>query len=405
MKYVIVGGSVTAASGQAAIRRNRPEADIRVVADEPVPFYYRPLIPYLLDGSKTADEILFTDQPTAGTRAELIHDRCVRINPKKKVIGLQSGKELAYDKLLLAAGGIPIMLLQNMVGLDSKGVFTLRSLDDAIKIREYLPTCRTAVIIGGGLVGIKTAEALMRVGLAVTVIEQQPQILPLRADLTVAATIAARLKKQNINVLTKEAVTEIITQKGRANGVCLASGGIVPADLVIMAVGVRANIDFLLESGIKVDHGVVVNNRMRTSVPDIYAAGDLIRFIDQATGEKAVSGLWSNAVHTGSVAGCSMSGGRSEMPPMLSVMNSTEIAGLPIISAGLLHTQSDQYAVYTEAQGEKYRKLIFDQDRLVGMIFLGDVSRAGVYTNLIRNRIPLGDRRDTVIREVMTKIR
>jgi NAD(P)H-nitrite reductase large subunit len=90
---------------------------------------------------------------------------------------------------------------------------------------------------------------------------------------------------------------------------------------------------------------------------------------------------------------------------MLSVMNSTEIAGLPIISAGLLHTQSDQYAVYTEAQGEKYRKLIFDQDRLVGMIFLGDVSRAGVYTNLIRNRIPLGDRRDTVIREVMTKIR
>ena len=405
MEYVIVGGSVAAASGLAAIRRNRPQAEVRVVADEPIPFYYRPLIPYLLDGSRTADEILFTEQPMAGNGTELIHDRCVRIDPEKQVVGLQSGKELAYGRLLLAAGGTPIMLLHDLAGADSRGVFTLRSLDDAIRIREYLPDCRTAAIIGGGLVGIKAAEALARVGLAVTVIEQRTQILPLRADPVAATAIAARLKERNITVLTEETVTEIMTGEGRADGVRLASGDTAPADLVILAVGVRPNIDFLAESGIEVERGVPVDNRMRTSVPNIYAAGDLVRFTDQATGEEAVSGLWTNAVHTGRVAGCSMSGGRSEMPPLLSVMNSTEIAGLPLVSAGQLDALEGQYTVIAEGEGGNYRKLLFDDDRLIGLLFLGKVDRAGVYVNMIRNRIPLGERREAVIREVMTEIR
>ncbi|MCW5210923.1 hypothetical protein VU03_04255, partial [Desulfobulbus sp. N3] len=115
--------------------------------------------------------------------------------------------------------------------------------------------------------------------------------------------------------------------------------------------------------------------------------------------------LWGNAVHMGRTAGFNMSGIKAFVPPLLSSLNSTEIAGLPIISAGLLNTQSDRYTVHAETKGENYRKLIFAQDRLVGMIFLGDVSRAGVYTNLIRNRIPLGDRREAVLQEAMSAIR
>ncbi|MCI5210344.1 MAG: hypothetical protein D3910_16485 [Candidatus Electrothrix sp. ATG2] len=146
---------------------------------------------------------------------------------------------------------------------------------------------------------------------------------------------------------------------------------------------------------------VGLGDRMRTSVPDIYAAGDLVRFTDQATGEEALSGLWSNAVHTGSVAGDSMSGGRSEMPPLLSVMNSTEIAGLPLVSAGLLDDPEGQYTLVAESAGENYRKLLFDGDRLIGLLFLGKIDRAGVYVNMIRNRLPLSGRRDAVIREVI----
>ncbi|MCI5146459.1 MAG: hypothetical protein D3923_13255 [Candidatus Electrothrix sp. AR3] len=163
--------------------------------------------------------------------------------------------------------------------------------------------------------------------------------------------------------------------------------------------------DFLTESGLEIDRGVVVDRQMQTSVSDIYAAGDLIQFIDQADGREAVSALWSNAVHTGRVAGCNMSGGRSLMPPLLSVMNSTEIAGLPLISAGFLDDPEERYTTFAEAHGENYRRLLFDQDRLVGMLFIGRVDRAGVYTNLIRQRISLGSRRDALVREVMEAMR
>lgn len=405
MDYVIVGGSVAAASGLAAIRRNKPAAEIRVVADEPVPFYYRPLIPFLLDGSRTADEILFAEHPPTAWGAELLHDQCVGIEPEKHTVRLRSGKELGYGKLLLAAGGAPMLLLNRLAGADSEGVFTLRSLDDAIKIRKYLPNCTTAAVIGGGLVGIKAAEALLRAGLAVTVIEQQEHIMPLRADAFAADAIAARLREKGMTILTNESPQEIMASAGRVRGVRLASGGIAVADMVVLAVGVRPNTDFLQSAGLKIEHGVVVDRQLRTSVPDIYAAGDLIQFVDQADGRAAVSGLWSNAVHSGRVAGCCMSGGKAALPPMLAVMNSTEIAGLPLLSAGMIDDREGRCAVFTEAYGDTYRKLIFEQDRLTGMIFLGKAERAGVYANLIRNRMPLGKGRDAFIREVMQEMR
>jgi NAD(P)H-nitrite reductase large subunit len=401
MEYLIVGGSIAAASGLAAIRRNKPSAEIRVIADEPVPFYYRPLIPFLLDGSRTAEEILFAEHPPTAWGAELLHDQCVGIDPEKHTIRLRSGKELGYGKLLLAAGGAPVLLLNNLAGADSEGVFTLRSLEDAVKIRQYLPRCKTAAVIGGGLVGIKAAEALLRAGLAVTVIEQQAHILPLRADAFAADAVAARLRQKGMTILTNESPLEIMAQAGRVSGVRLASGGTAAADMVVLAVGVRPNTDFLRGAGLKIERGVVVDRQMRTSVPDIYAAGDLIQFVDQADGRAAVSGLWSNAVHSGRVAGCCMSGGQAALPPLLSVMNSMEIAGLSLLSAGLIDDPAGCCAVFAEMCGDNYRKLIFEQDRLVGMIFLGNTERAGVYANLIRNRVPLGGKRDAVVRDVM----
>ncbi|MCI5134628.1 MAG: hypothetical protein D3920_06055, partial [Candidatus Electrothrix sp. AW2] len=164
----------------------------------------------------------------------------------------------------------------------------------------------------------------------------------------------------------------------------------------------RPNVEFLAGSGVDTDLAVLTNQEMQTSVPDIYAAGDMVQIHDAVTGEDVISGLWGNAVHMGRTAGFNMSGIKAVVPPFLSSFNSTEIAGLPIISAGLIHPQSEQYTVYTEAQGENYRKLIFDKDRLVGMIFLGDITKAGVYINLIRNRIALGERKDALIRKVMS---
>ncbi|WLE97756.1 MAG: FAD-dependent oxidoreductase [Candidatus Electrothrix communis] len=403
MKYVIVGGSIAATTALNVILANRPDAEIQVVADVAVPFYYRALIPFLLDGSRTVDEILFTEQPTDDERVQFHHDRCIGVDPKNKIIGLASGGTLPYDKLLLAAGSSS--LTPDIAGVDSEGVFTLRYMEETLKVREYLKDCKNAAVIGGALAGIKMAEALQRTGVQVSVVEQLPHILPFIADTETAQRMSEKLRQEGIEVLTQDSAEEILVTKGKATGVRLASGKTVPADLVLLMTGVQPNIEFLADSGIAVDQAVLTDREMQTSIPDIYAAGDMVQFHDAVIGKDVVSALWGNAVHMGRTAGFNMSGIKAFVPPLLSSLNSTEIAGLPIISAGLLHTQSDRYTVYAETKGENYRKLIFAQDRLVGMIFLGDVSRAGVYTNLIRNRIPLGDRREAVLQEAMSAIR
>ncbi|XOF33933.1 MAG: NAD(P)/FAD-dependent oxidoreductase [Candidatus Electrothrix sp. YB6] len=382
MQYVIVGGSISASTALNVIRTNSPGAEIRVVADEAVPFYYRALIPYLLDDSRTVDEILFTEQPSDDERVHIHHDRCIAVDPEKRTVGLGSGQELNYDRLLLAAGSSST--LPDIAGIDSQGVFTLRTLDEALKVREYLKGCRNAVVVGGAFAGIKVAEALQRTKLQVTVVEQRRHILPHIADTEIADRITRRLRQSGMDILTKESAQEILTADGRATGVRLSSIKTVAADLVILMVGVQPNIDFLAGSGITVDQAVLTDRTMRTSVPDVYAAGDIVQFHDAVVGKDVVSALWGNAVHMSRTAGFNMSGIEAYVPPLLSSLNSTDIASLPIISAGDLHADSEEYAVYTEASGDNYRKLIFAGDRLVGMLFLGNVSRAGVYIRAVQ---------------------
>lgn len=405
MQYVIVGGSIAATTAINVIRVNRPDAKIQVVADEAVPFYYRALIPFLLDKSRTVDQILFTEQPTDDKRVRFHHDRCIGVNSTQKVIHLDSGNSgntLPYDKLLLAAGSSS--LRPDIPGVGSTGVYTLRNMDEALNVRDALASgeCRQAVVVGGALAGIKMAEALQRTGVHVTVVEQLPSILPFIADPETAQRMSQKLEQKGMKIHTNDSAEEILATDGKAAGVRLVSGKIIPADLVLLMVGVRPNVEFLAGSGVDTDLAVLTDQEMQTSVPDIYAAGDMVQIHDAVTGEDVVSALWGNAVHMGRTAGCNMSGIKAVVPPLLSSLNSTEIAGLPIISAGLIHPQSEQYTVYAEAHGESYRKLIFDQDRLVGMIFLGDITKAGVYINLIRNRIALGGRKDALIREVMS---
>lgn len=405
MKYLIIGGSIAAATAVNVIRANRPQAEIQIIADEAMPFYYRALIPFLLDGSRTVEDILFTEQPAEDERVQFRHDRCIGVDPRQGIIRLASGRSLSYNKLLLASGSSS--LIPDIPGIDCHGVFTLRNMDEAFMVRDYLKGCRTAVVVGGALAGIKMAEALHRTGVEVAVVERLPHILPFIADTETADRMSRRLCETGLEIHTDDSAEEIlVADDGRARAVRLASGKRVAADLVLLMVGVQPNVEFLAGSGIDIDLAVLTDREMQTSVPDIYAAGDMVQIHDPVLGKDVVSALWGNAVHMGRTAGFNMSGIKAFVPPLLSSFNSTEIAGLPVISAGLLHTQapSQRYAVYTEARGENYRKLVFEQDRLAGMIFVGNINRAGVYTNLVRNRIPLGKRRDTVIREIMEAI-
>ncbi len=347
MQYVIVGGSIAATTALNVIRTNRPDAEIQIVANEAVPFYYRALIPFLLDNSRTVDEILFTEQPTNDKRVQFHHDRCIGVDPNHKVIGLASGKSFSYDKLLLAAGSSPNT--PDIPGVASQGVFTLRNLGETLKVREALKECKNAVVIGGALAGIKMAEALQNTGLQVTVVEQRSHILPFIADTESAQRIEKNLCQKGVKIHAHDSAEEILETGGKATGVQLASEKIIPADLILLMVGIRPNVEFLADSGIDVDLAVLTDQGMQTSVPDIYAAGDMVQIHDAVIGKDVVSALWGNAVHMGRTAGYNMSGIKAVVPPLLSSLNSTELAGLPIISAGLLHPQHTQHTVYAES--------------------------------------------------------
>jgi NAD(P)H-nitrite reductase large subunit len=393
MQYVIVGGSIAGASAIRAIRANDPEGVITLVTAEK-PFYYRPLIPLIIDGDRTDEDIFFPEDIETSLGIRLVSDRAVSLDPDKKELILDSTGRLEYDKLLIATGSIP--LLPDAAGTEK--AFTLRTLKDAHKIKEAAVAVKKTVILGGGFVGIKAAIALAKLGHKITIIEKLSQILYPRLDQKSADIVQKRIEEKGIQIITNDTITEVLD-----NGVKLSSNNAIQeADLVILAIGVCPNIEWLEGSGLKIEKAMVVDELLKTSAEDCYAAGDLVQALDLVEHEPAVSVLWTNAVDMGKAAGTNMAGGKKRYPGLLSVLNATEIEGIPMVSAGAV--AEDNGEVFIDNGYDRYRKLVFRDDRLIGAIFMGRLKNTGIYINLIKNQIPLGTLKDKAIKNTLTYV-
>jgi len=405
MRYLIIGGSMAGISAVRAIRENDPSADITVISGEKTGPYYRPVIPYLIAGRKSERDILYPDDPLKGMNVYSKLGTAIGVETKKREVLLASGERLSFDALLLATGGVP--LKPAIPGLDGIGVYPLRNMAQAIQISNAADPSRSAVVIGGGLVGIKAALALQERNRAtgkgpreVTVIETLPEILSGRLDQRAANIIRAAVEQAGVAVLTNTGVSSIIRSHSAVSGVKLSSGKMLKADLVVVAAGVRPNISYLKHSGIKTKRGILVNESLRTNIAGIYAAGDVVEGRELLTNKNAVSGLWSNAVEMGRAAGMNMAGGKVNYPGFLSVMNASELAGIPFISAGLIEAEGGKYKTILRGNGKDYWKLVLDGDFLVGAVFVGDLKNAGIYVNLIRNHVPISRGRDKLERRI-----
>ncbi len=392
MKYVIVGGSIAGASAIKAIRANDPNGVITLVTAEN-PFYYRPLIPLIIDDEITDEDIFFPEDIETSHGIRLISDTAVALDTEKKEVMLASAGRLRYDKLLIATGSVP--LLPDVPGTEK--AFTLRTLTDAHKIKEAAAGSGKTVILGGGLVGIKAAGSLLKLGHNVTIIEKLSQILYPRLDQKGADIVQKKLEEKGLRFITTETITEVLD-----SGVRLTSGDVIDADLVILAIGVSPNTGWLQGSGLKTEKAVVVDELLKTSVEDCYAAGDVVQAMDLVEDEAAVSVLWTNAVDMGKAAGTNMSGGKRRYPGLLSVLNATEIEGVPMVSAGTV--AKDGGEVFIDNGNDGYRKLVFRDDRLIGAIFMGRLKNSGIYTNLIKNQTPLGDLKDKAIKGTLSYV-
>ena len=308
-----------------------------------------------------------------------------KIDPAAHTVSLADGVVLGYKKLLLAVGGAPIV--PDLPGGDLEGVFTFTRYDDMARVRDFIKThkARQAVVIGGGMIGVKVAEAFAYLGLETTLVELRDRVLALALDETGSEMAEQALAEHNVRVMTSTGATSLGGSNGLVQSVTLDSGSRLPAQLVVMAVGVRPNIRLAQQAGVAVNRGVLVDDHLRTSDPDIYAAGDVAEAFDPLTGEPRPLAIWPAAYLQGEMAGRNMAGQDLTYEGSIA-MNSIQVCGLPTISVGLVEAPKAEVLEYRSADGKSYRRIFISEDnRVVGAVFVGDVDRAGIITGLIRS--------------------
>lgn len=387
MNYVIIGNSAAAIGAVEGIRQVDGTGRITVISNEPYHTYSRPLISYWLAGKVDEDNMIYRDRnfyevnsvtPILGVSAE-------KINFKGKKVKLSDGTDVSYDKLLIATGGKSI--IPPMAGLDKKGVYSFLKLDDVKNIKEAVAAGKKkAVVIGAGLIGLKAAEALAKLDVQVTVVELANRILPAILDEQAAAMVQGYLEGYGMSFELNNTVSKV-QGKTAVDGVVLQNGTEVPCDMLVVAIGVQPNTDLVKDTDVQLNRGIIVNEKMETSVKNVYAAGDVSEGFDLVYGTSRVLPLLPNAYQQGEVAGRNMAGTETDFAGGLA-MNAIGFGELPMLTAGIIKPDSDDYEVLVNANPDDktYRKVVLRDGCIVGYICLNKIDRAGIMTGLIKEK-------------------
>lgn len=319
-----------------------------------------------------------------------------QIDFDSKQVILESGEQITYDKLLISTGGTPIF--PPITGNDAEGVFSFTSLKDANNIATYIQENKveSVVVLGGGLIGLKATEALMDLKLKVTVVELMDRILSATFDKKASNIIENALKAQNCQVMTEDTIDSIENENGKVCGVTLKSGTQVPCQMVIVAIGVRPNIALVKDTAIQTNKGIVVNDSMQTSVPDVYAAGDV------AEAKGWVIAILPVAARQGKIAGYNMAD-QDRKYDGSTPKNAVELAGIPTISVGLTDPKEnlDEYEILEKylPKQNTYKKIVLHENVIVGVIFVNEIDRAGIYTGLIKDQVDVTSFKDNLLND------
>jgi len=389
MKYVIIGNSTAGINAVEGIRQVDSEGEITIISNEPWHTYSRPLISYLILGKTNEQKMKYRpDDFYEKMRCKTILNRTVReIKPKQKTVALDDGTEIPYDKLLVATGSSPF--IPPAEGIETvTNSFTFLSLEDAKKLQQAISADSRVLIVGAGLIGLKCAEGIHKKVGSITVIDLAPRILSSIMDEEGAQMVQQHIEKFGVQFLLSCSV-----KKFDGNRAHLSNGQIVDFDVLVMAVGVRPNVDLVKNIGGKVNRGIITDEFMETSIPDIYAAGDCTESMDISADTNRVLALLPNASMQGECAGINMAGGTKTFCKAIP-MNAIGFMGLHMITAGSYIGET-----YTEMEAGNYKKLFVKDGLLKGYIMIGNVDKAGIYTSLIRDKVPL----DTVDFELIRK--
>ena len=408
-RHVIIGAGPAGVAAAETVRAIEGDAaHIVLISDEPA--YARMVLPYYLAGEISEPHVLTGDVDYfAALGVQSVSGRVQRIDTEARTVILAEGTSYPFDTLLIATGSSARR--PPIEGVDQDGVHTFWTLDDAKQVMAEAQGTPRAVLVGAGFIGFIVLNAMAKLGWNLTVVEAETRVLPRMLDAQGAAAVEDWLTDRGVTVHTGAQVQRV-ARNGEGLDLTLRSGTGMAADLVILATGIRPNLAFLEGSGIRIDGGVVVNDRMQTSVPGIYAAGDVAAGPNLLDGVPAVHAIQPTAVDHGRIAGANMAGREIRYPGSL-LLNVLDVIGLHCASFGHWQTAPPEEPAVTTVWNPTrplYRKYVWEADRMVGALFVGPIddvtmlNDVGMAKGLIQTRQPLGNWAD-YLRETPTDLR
>ena len=367
-ELVIVGGGLASARAIKAYREAGGAGRIALVSkDSSIPYHRPPLSKRYLRGETDRDGTLVEPEGFyAEHDVELLLERsATRVLPGEQRVELDGGETIGYRKLLLATGSSPRML--KAPGAELPGIFALRTLEDSTRVREAAAAGARAVSVGGSFIGMETAASLRALGLEVTVVELADSLFPILQAPELSTQLAELYRDRGVELVLGDSVSAF-GGNGRVQAVETQGGRNIEADLAVVGIGVVPNIDFLAGSGIAVDNGVVVDERFRTSVPGIWAAGDVASFPDPVFGRRRRIEHWSNANYAGTEAGKAVAGADGKYDSVSTFF--TEVFGVSIKVFGDTSRADDRTFEGSLADGQVLG-LYLEQGRVAGAVLSG----------------------------------
>ncbi|HXG03828.1 MAG TPA: FAD-dependent oxidoreductase [Candidatus Binatia bacterium] len=392
-RHLIIGGGTAGMNAMRTIREEESErSEITLVSAEKP--YSRMVLPYYLDRS-IAEGHVFTATP--GILADwgvkpLLGRRAVSLDTRAHVCTLDDGTRVEYDDCLIATGSSPVKA--PVPGADLPGVHAFWTLDQCRALMASITPGSHVVMVGAGFISFTILNAILSLGARLTIVEIAPHILPRMIDETGARLVEDWLTRHGVTIRTGVRLTRIEEARGRRR-LRFAKGPELLADTVIMATGIRANLDWLKDSGLRINQGIVVDDHLRSNVPNVYAAGDVAEGPDRLGGNGVVHAIEPTAQEHGRVAGANMAGKDVRYAGSL-VINIVEVCHLDVASFGAWDDRRAEVASAIKRDRHAYRKLLFTGDRMTGAIIIGrseDIwatNDVGMLKGLVQAQLPLG---------------
>jgi nitrite reductase (NADH) large subunit len=391
MKIVIVGNNVAGTFSAQNIRNLDKAVEIEIFTEESYPYYTRIKLPDIISEQFTIENlIVFKEEWYIKNKIKInLNKKVIKINPKQKQILVENDKKpISYDKLVIAIGSSPsVPPIKNAIEYLKKGVFTLRNVKDALEIRNYIKTkkVKKAIIIGGGLLGLELAKQIKNCNLDATVVEFFPRLLPKQLDEECGEMLKKEIENMGIKVVLNVSTEEILGNSF-AKGIRLKDGRIFDSELILIQAGVKPNIDLAKDAKINTNKGIIVNEFLETSEPDVYAIGDCIEYNNQTWG------IIPAAMEQSKILASSILGKKGEKYEGTVPKNTLKIVGIDLTSIGVFDPPEKEgggWEILKKSDKKNccYKKIVLKDNKLKGAILFGEKKALNYINNNIESEV------------------